>query len=122
MGFGMKVLLVDDSMTMRRIQRQQLSELGISEVVEASNGKEALEMVAANWPLDLMLLDWNMPEMDGLSCLKHLRQNQSYASMKVIMCTSESEKSRVMEAVQNGANNYIVKPFTPDVLKQRIGL
>jgi two-component system chemotaxis response regulator CheY len=117
----MKVLLVDDSVTMRRIQRQQLSTIGVTEIFEAGNGKEAIEALAANWPIDLMMLDWNMPEMDGFTCLKHVRQNANYKGLKIVMCTSESEKSRVMEAIQAGANNYIVKPFTPEALREKIG-
>ncbi|MGM0444489.1 MAG: response regulator [Fibrobacterota bacterium] len=118
----MKVLLVDDSSTMRRIQANQLKQLGVTDVVQAENGKDALQKLQENMPLDVVLLDWNMPVMDGYECLKAIRGNKSYAGLKVFMCTSESEKSNVLEALKAGANNYIVKPFTPDVLKEKIGL
>ncbi len=118
----MRVLLVDDSNTMRRIQKTQLTNIGITDVVEAGNGEEALKMLAESMPVDLMLLDWNMPVMDGITALGHIRANPAYAAVKVIMCTSESEKTRVVEALKAGANNYIVKPFTPEALKEKIGL
>ncbi|MCX7726304.1 MAG: response regulator [Chitinispirillaceae bacterium] len=118
----MKILLVDDSTTMRRIQRNQLNGLGVTDIVEASNGKEALDVLAANMPIDIVLLDWNMPEMTGIELLKHIRTIDSYSKVKVIMCTSEAEKEKVIEALKLGANNYIVKPFTPEVLKEKLGL
>jgi two-component system chemotaxis response regulator CheY len=118
----MRVLLVDDSATMRRIQKMQLNSLGVADVVEASDGQDALVKLTESWPVDMVLLDWNMPNMDGLTCLKHIRQKEMYKAMKVVMCTSESEKSRVMEALQAGANNYVVKPFTPEVLREKIGM
>lgn len=118
----MKILLVDDSNTMRRIQKTQLSNLGISEIVEAENGQDALDKLSANMPIDVVMLDWNMPIMDGFTCLEEIRKNGSYGSVKVIMCTSESEKEKVMQAIKAGANNYIVKPFTPDALKEKLGI
>jgi two-component system chemotaxis response regulator CheY len=118
----MKIMLVDDSSTMRRIQKTQLNNLGFSDIVEAGDGKEALSVLAANMPIDLVMLDWNMPIMDGLSFLKEVRKIDDYKAVKIIMCTSESEKSRVMEALKNGANNYIVKPFTPEGLKEKLGM
>ena len=116
----MRVLLVDDSNTMRRIQKTQLNGLGINDVVEAGNGEEALKTLADNMPVDLVLLDWNMPVMDGITALTNIRANGAYAGVKVIMCTSESEKTKVVEALKAGANNYIVKPFTPEALKEKI--
>ncbi len=118
----MRVLLVDDSTTMRRIQMNQLGTLGISDIVQAENGKDALDVLAANMPVDVMLLDWNMPIMNGLDCLKGVRANDAYKAVKVIMCSSESEKTRVLEALKSGANNYIVKPFSPDAIKEKLGL
>jgi two-component system, chemotaxis family, chemotaxis protein CheY len=117
----MKLLLVDDSATMRRIQKTQLSNMGIADVDEAGNGEEALGKLAAA-AFDVMLLDWNMPVMDGLACLKSIRANGAYSKIKVIMCTSESEKPKVMEALKAGANNYIVKPFSPEALKEKLGI
>lgn len=117
----MKLLLVDDSATMRRIQKTQMATMGITDIEEAGNGEEALAKLSQA-AFDIVLLDWNMPVMDGLTCLQNIRKNASYGNIKVIMCTSESEKSKVMEALKAGATNYIVKPFTPEALKEKIGL
>ncbi len=117
----MKLLLVDDSSTMRRIQKTQLAGMGVTDVDEAGNGEEALSRLAAG-RYDVVLLDWNMPVMDGITLLRNIRQNNALAAMKVIMCTSESEKSKVIEALKAGANNYIVKPFTPEALKEKLGI
>ena len=73
-------------------------------------------------PIDMILLDWNMPVMDGFTFLKKVRADDAYKQVKVIMCTSESEKSRVVEALKAGANNYIVKPFSPEALKEKLGI
>jgi two-component system chemotaxis response regulator CheY len=116
----MKIMLVDDSNTMRRIQKTQLANLGISDVVEAENGEDALNTLETKGPVDIVLLDWNMPVMDGMSFLKKVRESDTYAHVKIIMCTSESEKSKVVEALKAGANNYLVKPFTPEALKEKL--
>ncbi len=118
----MKILLVDDSSTMRRIQKNQLVGLGFSDIVEAENGKAAYDILTADTTIDMVFLDWNMPEMDGLTLLKHIRETPALNRVKVIMCTSEADKSKVMEALKAGANNYIVKPFTPEVLKEKLGV
>ncbi|MGM0444413.1 MAG: response regulator [Fibrobacterota bacterium] len=118
----MKILLVDDSTTMRRIQKTQLTNLGVEEVVEAGDGIEGLKVLADNMPVDVVLLDWNMPKMDGLTMLEELRKKDEFKDVKVIMCTSESEKTKVIKALKAGANQYMVKPFTPDVLKDKLGL
>ena len=117
----MKLLLVDDSATMRRIQKTQVATMGITEIEEAANGEEALTKLSQA-AFDVVLLDWNMPVMDGITCLQNIRKNAALSSVKVIMCTSESEKSKVMEALKAGAANYIVKPFTPEALKEKLGL
>jgi len=113
----MKILLVDDSKTMRNIQKSVLSQLGYTNIEEACDGQDALSKVGAFQP-DLILLDWNMPNMDGLSFIKAYRQANK--TTPVMMVTTEAEKSRVIEAIKAGVNNYVVKPFTPDVLSQRI--
>ena len=118
----MKILLVDDSATMRRIQKTQLATLGVSDIVEASDGNDAFEKLQGNMPVDLILLDWNMPVMDGFTFLKKVREDPTYKAVKIVMCTSESEKSRVVEALKAGANNYLVKPFTPEALKEKLAL
>jgi two-component system chemotaxis response regulator CheY len=118
----MRIMLCDDSTTMRRIQKTQLSNIGVSDIVEAGDGVEGLEVLAASMPVDFLLLDWNMPKMDGITMLQELRKNAAYKDVKVIMCTSESEKTKVIEALKAGANQYMVKPFTPDVLKEKLGI
>lgn len=118
----MRMLLVDDSVTMRRIQKTQLTGLGVADIIEAGDGQEALNKLKSNMPIDMVLLDWNMPVMDGITFLKTVRADETYKDVKIVMCTSESEKSRVVEALKSGANNYIIKPFTPDALKDKLGL
>ncbi len=114
----MKILLVDDSKTMRNIQKAVLAQLGQHEINEACDGQDALSKAAAFKP-DLLLVDWNMPNMDGLTFVKAYRAQYS-KTIPIIMVTTEAEKSRVIEAIKAGVNNYVVKPFTPDVLSQRI--
>ncbi|MEM9884130.1 MAG: response regulator [Planctomycetota bacterium] len=113
----MKVLLVDDSKTMRNIQRGILTQLGYEQIEEAVDGQDALVKVKAFGP-ELILLDWNMPNMDGITFIREYRG--SGAKIPVIMVTTEAEKSRVVEAIKAGVNNYVVKPFTPNVLGERI--
>lgn len=118
----MKILIVDDSSTMRRILKTQLEGLGITTIVEAGNGEEGLGVLQANMPVDIILLDWNMPVMDGMTFLKTVRRDAAYKSVRIVMCTSESEKTRVVEALKEGANNYIIKPFTPETIREKLGL
>lgn len=114
----MKILLIDDSKTMRNIQKSVLAQLGHTDVEEACDGQDALFKLSACQP-DLVLVDWNMPKMDGLTFVKTFRHLNK--TTPVIMVTTESERSRVIEAIKAGVNNYVVKPFTPDLLSQRIG-
>ena len=113
----MKIMLVDDSKTMRSIQKSVLGQLGYTEIEEACDGQDALSKVGAFEP-DLLLVDWNMPNMDGITFVKTYRQTNK--TTPIIMVTTESEKTRVIEAIKAGVNNYVVKPFTPDALSQRI--
>ncbi|MBM4107514.1 MAG: response regulator [Phycisphaerae bacterium] len=113
----MRILLIDDSRTMRNIQKAVLTQLGYSEICEACDGQDALSKVGAFRP-ELILVDWNMPNMDGLAFIKAFRQTNRTTPM--IMVTTEAERSRVIEAIKAGVNNYVVKPFTPDLLSQRI--
>lgn len=113
----MRVMLIDDSKTMRNIQKSVLKQLGHTEIEEACDGQDALSKIGAFNP-DLVLVDWNMPNMDGLTFVKTYRKANKTTPM--IMVTTEAEKARVIEAIKAGVNNYVVKPFTPDLLSQRI--
>ncbi len=113
----MKVMLIDDSKTMRTIQKNVLAQMGYTDICEAADGQDALSKVFAEQP-GIILLDWNMPNMNGLEFLQKYRQQEK--NTPVIMCTTEAEKPRVIEALKNGANNYVVKPFTPDGLAEKI--
>lgn len=114
----MKVLLVDDSKVMRQIQKRTFESLGFKELAEAGDGVEALEQMGVEPKPDIVILDWNMPRLDGLSTLQKIRESDKKTI--VIMCTTESEKPRVIEAVKAGVTNYIVKPFTPAVLQEKL--
>ncbi len=113
----MKIMLVDDSRTIRNIQKKVLAQLGHTDIVEASDGVEALSAYKES-PPDLMLVDWNMPNMDGITLVKTIRQTDK--SIPLIMCTTEAEKSRVVEALRAWVNNYVVKPFTAETLSEKI--
>jgi two-component system, chemotaxis family, chemotaxis protein CheY len=113
----MRIMLVDDSKTMRNIQKNVLAQLGFTEIEEACDGQDALSKVDAFNP-DLLLVDWNMPVMDGITFVRTYRSRGKRTP--IIMVTTEAEKSRVVEAIKAGVNNYVVKPFTPDALSQRV--
>lgn len=113
----MKILIVDDCKTMRGIQKAVLARLGRVEVVEAASGREALARLSLFSP-DVILCDWNMPVMDGLGFVRALRATDRRTP--VIMVTTESELPHVLEGIKLGANNYLLMPFTPDQLCQRI--
>jgi two-component system chemotaxis response regulator CheY len=114
----MKILLVDDSRTMRNIQKKTLERLGNTEFIEAGDGLEALSAIAANPGIELMLIDWNMPNMDGLTLVGKVREKDK--ATPIIMCTTEAEKSRVLDALKAGVNNYLVKPFTPESVLEKV--
>jgi two-component system chemotaxis response regulator CheY len=113
---------VDDSKTIRIIIKRILIELGF-EVLEAVNGVHALEVIAPQKAaVNLVLADWNMPEMNGLELVKRLRQDPELPSLKVIMVTTETEMSQMSSALEAGANEYVMKPFTKDILKEKLEL
>jgi two-component system, chemotaxis family, chemotaxis protein CheY len=115
----MRIMLVDDSRTMRNIQKKVLDSLGTVEYAEAGDGVEALALLAQNPPpFDFILVDWNMPNMDGLTLIQKIREKDKKTPL--IMATTEAEKSRVLEAIRAGVNNYVVKPFTPEALMEKI--
>jgi len=112
-----RILLVDDSRTIRNIQKNVLKQLGYTDVDEAEDGVQALAKFKEQAP-DLMFVDWNMPNMDGITLVRKVREfNQT---VPMIMCTTEAEKTRVLEAIKAGVNNYVVKPFTVESLGEKI--
>ncbi len=113
----MKILLVDDSRTIRNIQKNVLKQLGHTDIAEAEDGVQALGHFPQDVP-DLMLVDWNMPNMDGITLVRKVRETNK--TVPIIMCTTEAEKSRVLEAIKAGVNNYVVKPFTVESLGEKI--
>ena len=116
---NMKILIVDDFSTMRRIIRNILKQLEFINVEEAEDGSVAFEKLK-DADYDLLITDWNMPNMTGLDLLKEIRANEKLKDLKVLMVTAEAEKENIIQAAQAGANEYIVKPFTADVLEQKI--
>ncbi len=113
----MNILVVDDSRTIRNILKKTLQQLGYSDVVEAEDGVQGLAKFNEKVP-DLVLIDWNMPNMNGITLVGKIRETNK--TVPLIMCTTEAEKTRVIEAVKAGVNNYVVKPFTPDSLRDKI--
>lgn len=118
---NMKILVVDDFSTMRRIIKNILREIGYNNVDEADDGSTALEKLKGGG-FDFVVTDWNMPNMPGIELLKAIRQDPQLKSTPVLMVTAEAAKENVVTAVQAGVNNYIVKPFTAAALKERIDL
>lgn len=114
-----KVLVVDDQLAMRGLARYSLQQIGITQVTDSPNGKEALQALIKN-PVDLVMSDFNMPEMDGLGLLRAIRSNNVLRKTPFILVTGRSDKELVVKAAQAGANNYIVKPFTVQTLKKKL--
>lgn len=115
----MKILVVDDFSTMRRIVRNILKQIGHLDVEEAENGRDALQKLKRD-QFDFIISDWNMPTMDGLELLKAVRSDPQLKAVPFLMVTAESKQESVVEAIKSGVSNYIVKPFTADVLKGKI--
>lgn len=115
----MKFLVVDDSLTMRRIVINTLKTIGYAEVVEAGDGKDAMAKLLSEGA-DFLITDWNMPEMNGLDLTKWVRANAQYGNMPILMVTTRGNKEDVIEAMKVRVNNYIVKPFTAQGLKEKI--
>ena len=116
---SIKILIVDDSITIRRIITNALKTVGFTDTIEASNGKEALEKLPSG-KVDFIITDWNMPEMNGLDFIKIVRSNPLYSSMPILMITTRGTEHDVVEALQAKVNSYIMKPFTPQELKEKI--
>lgn len=118
---NMKIMVVDDFSTMRRIIKNILRELGYTNVEEADDGSTALEKLKGGG-FEFVVTDWNMPNMPGIELLRNIRADDELKSIPVLMVTAEKAKENVVEAVEAGVNNYIVKPFTAAALKERIDL
>jgi two-component system chemotaxis response regulator CheY len=112
-----RVLIADDSSTMRKILLRSLGAIGVTDVTEAADGNEALAAFAAT-AFDMVLTDWNMPGKTGLEVLQTIRATNK--SVPVIMVTTEADKSRVLEAIRSGVSDYLVKPFTAEMLKEKL--
>ncbi|MDY0123947.1 chemotaxis response regulator CheY [Sulfurimonas sp.] len=117
----MKLLVVDDSSTMRRIIKNTLARLGHKDILEGADGVEGWSALDANPDIDMLITDWNMPEMNGLELVKKVRADDRFKDLPIIMVTTEGGKAEVITALKAGVNNYIVKPFTPQVLKEKLG-
>lgn len=115
----MRFLVVDDSSTMRRIIINTLQKIGHQDCVEAANGREGVERLAQG-AVDMIITDWNMPEMSGVEFVRAVRAMDSHAHVPVLMVTTNAAKDDIVEALRAGVNNYVVKPFTPDVIREKI--
>jgi len=117
----MKALVVDDSRPIRRIESDILKELGF-ETIDACNGKEALERLQSTPLPDVVLVDWNMPEMDGLEFIKAVRRDARFSGMVVLMVTTETETDQMLRALSAGVDEYLMKPFQKDALIDKLRL
>ena len=114
----MQVLVVDDSQIMRKILTGALNKVGINDTLDACDGKEAVQIVSENSDIGLVLMDWNMPNMTGLEAIRKIRASKN--SVPIIMCTTEGEKEKVLEALKSGASDYLVKPFSPKDIQAKL--
>lgn len=116
---SLKILAVDDSPTMRRIIVNTLKRAGYEDVTEASDGKDAMAKMKVE-QFNFVITDWNMPEMDGLTFVTQIRSQDEFKDLPILMVTTRSVKDDIIEAMKAGVNNYIVKPFTPETLGEKI--
>lgn len=117
---ALKFLIVDDSVTMRRIVVNSLKTIGHDLFTEAADGREALVKLTADDTINFVITDWNMPDVSGLELVKAIRTNPKYGSIPILMVTTRGLKEDIVEALQAKVNNYIVKPFTPQILREKI--
>jgi two-component system chemotaxis response regulator CheY len=117
---NLKFLIVDDSVTMRRIVINSLASLNFKDYVEASDGNEALVKLEENPDINFVITDWNMPNMTGIDLVKAIRTSEKFNHLAVLMVTTRGLKEDIIEALKAGVNNYILKPFTPATLKEKI--
>lgn len=116
---SLNILVVDDFATMRRIVRKALKQLGYNHIFEADDGTSALEVLKKE-KIQFIISDWNMPQMPGIELLKTVRGTEEWKSLPFLMVTAEGQREYVLEAVKHKVSNYIVKPFTPEVLREKI--
>ena len=114
-----RILFVEDSPTMRRIIENSLKKLGVKEITDAENGVDALEKIQKQ-DFDMILTDWNMPEMNGKELVEHVRKIDKYKTIPILMITTRGMQEDVVTAIKTGVNGYIVKPFTPEILKKKM--
>jgi two-component system, chemotaxis family, chemotaxis protein CheY len=119
MDVKMKVLVVDDFSTMRRIVKNILRQLGFENILEADDGMSALDVLRSQ-SVDFIISDWNMPRLSGMELLKAVRTSEEWKDLPFLMVTAEGQKENVIEAVKAKVSNYIVKPFTPETLAEKI--
>lgn len=121
---GMKILVIDDMSTMRKILKNMLSQMGFKNIEEADDGATALPKIkeahANGDPFEFIVSDWNMPQMSGLDLLKELRASEEFKKLPFLMVTAEAEQGNVVIAVKAGVSNFVVKPFSAQVLKEKI--
>lgn len=116
---SMRILVVDDFSTMRKIIKNILRQLGFTNIVEADDGTTAWDVLNKD-NIDFVVSDWNMPNMSGIELLRKVRSSEEYADLPFLMVTAEAQQENIIEAVQAKVSNYIVKPFTPETLSQKI--
>ena len=116
----LKFLVVDDSVTMRRIVLNSRKGIGYSQFLEAGDGKEALDVLNSDDSINFVITDWNMPNVSGLELVKNIRANDKYGDLPILMVTTRGVKEDIIEALNAKVNNYVIKPFTPAVLKEKI--
>lgn len=119
MDLSMKILIVDDFATMRRIMKNILKQIGFTNIIEADDGTTALAELQKT-SVDLIISDWNMPKMTGLDLLKAVRSDASLKDLPFLMVTAEAQKQNVIDAVQAGVSNYVVKPFTAEAISDKL--
>lgn len=116
-----KILIVDDMMTMRKLVTKVCKELGFSDFTEATDGAVAWQLISSSpQPFGLVISDWNMPQCTGLDLLKRTRSDSRFSQLPFVMVTAEAEQHQIMEAVQSGVSGYVIKPFTADMLKEKL--
>ena len=119
MDKNMKILVVDDFSTMRRIVKNILRQLGFNNIIEADDGTAAVSVLERE-KVDLIISDWNMPQMTGIELLRHVRSTEEIKDMPFLMVTAEAQQENIIEAVKAKVSNYIVKPFTADTLQEKL--